>query len=186
MSAPPEKRIPSRTSSVSSTPLSLGGTSSGRAPARSIAWTYANGMSAASSDHAPHFAGSTYVVIPTRGLATLEHPLALVARHDLIEQLLLRPRVVEVVVDDLVAEQPACSCSLLELDDRIAQRMRESLRVGFVRIPLERRFELELLLDAVEPRREQRRKREIRVRVGAGDARLGSQRRAVADDAEAA
>ena len=36
MSEPPEKRIPSRTSSVSSIPSSLGGTSSGRPPAASI------------------------------------------------------------------------------------------------------------------------------------------------------
>src|SRR5580765_3743367 len=104
-SAPPEKSSPSSASSVSSTPSSLGGTSSGRAPARSTAWTYANGMSAASSDHAPHFAGSTYVVMPTTGLATLEHPLPLVTRDHLVEQLLLGARVVQVVVDDLVAEQ---------------------------------------------------------------------------------
>src|SRR3954451_11572842 len=115
-------------------------------------------MSAASMSHAPHFAGSTYVVIPTRGLATLEHPLALVARHDLVEQLLLCARVVEVVVDDLVTEQLPRDGATLELADRVAQRVRETLRIGFVCIALERRLELELLPNAVEPRGEQRRK----------------------------
>src|SRR5881397_1159255 len=125
-------------------------------------------MSAASMSHAPHFAGSTYVVMPTNGLATLEHPLALVARHDLVEQLLLRARVVEVVVDDLVTEQLPRDGAALELADRIAQRVREALRVGLVRVALERRFELELLLDAVETRCQQRRESEVRIRVGAG------------------
>src|SRR5258706_2141103 len=188
MSAPPEKSSPSRASSVSSTPSSLGGTSSGRAPARSTASTYANGMSAASSAHAPHFAGSTYVVMPTTGfpLATLEHPLPLVARDHLVEQLLLRARVVQVVVDLLVTKQRTRDGAVLELDDCVAQRVRKALRVRLVRIAFERRLQLQLLLDAVEPRREQRCKREIRIGVRAGNARLGPQRRAVPDDAEPA
>ena len=47
-SLPPENRRPSSASSVSSTPSTLGGTSSARAPARSSDRTYSYGMSAAS------------------------------------------------------------------------------------------------------------------------------------------
>src|SRR3954447_6557078 len=112
-------------------------------------------MSAASSCHGPHSAGSTYVVRPTMGLATLEHPLALVVRHDLVEECLFCARVREVVVDDLVAEEPPRDAALLEPLDRLAQRVREPLRVGLVRIALERRRQLELLLDPVQPRPEE-------------------------------
>src|SRR2546421_11167062 len=74
--------------------------------------------------------------------ATLEHPLPLVARHRLVEQLLLGACVVQVMVDDLVAEHRARNRALLEACDRLAQRMWETFRVGGVRIPLERRPEL--------------------------------------------
>ena len=43
--------------------------------------------------------------MPTRGLATLVQPLPLPVRHNAIEQLLLGAGVVEVVVDDVVAER---------------------------------------------------------------------------------
>src|SRR5581483_4253463 len=142
-------------------------------------------MSAASRLQCPHEACSTYVVTPTTGLATLEHPLALVARHRLIEQTLLVARVVQVVVDDLVAEETARDVPALEPVDRVAQRVRKALDVGLVGVPLERGTELELLLDPVETRTEKRGEREVRVRIGAGDARLGAKRRPVSDDAEA-
>src|SRR5438270_1354215 len=71
MSAPPEKTIPSSRSSVSSTPSSLGGTSSARPPARSTERTYDMGISAAGSVHAPHVASSAYAVIPMTGRAIL-------------------------------------------------------------------------------------------------------------------
>src|SRR5438552_16205211 len=99
-------------------------------------------MRAAGSLQAPHAAGSTYVVMPTTGLATLVHPLALVIRHDGIEQPLLRTRVVQVMVDHLVAEQRACDRPALEPVDRFAERVREALDVGgLVRVALERRPE---------------------------------------------
>src|SRR5689334_23788722 len=62
-------------------------------PARSIACTYMYGISAASSCQLPHDAGSTYVVIPTTGLATFEHPLPLVGRDHAVEELLLRAQI---------------------------------------------------------------------------------------------
>src|SRR5260370_29737221 len=143
-------------------------------------------MSAASSVQLPHDASSTYVVMPIKGLATLEHPLPLVTRHDFVEQPLLGARVVQVVVDHLVAEQRARERTALEPRDRVAQRMREALDIGFVGVPHEGGAELELLLDAVETRGEQRREREVRIRVGTGNPRLRAQRLAVPDDAEAA
>src|SRR5690348_11569294 len=105
-------------------------------------------MSAASRFQYPHFASVTYVVIPTTGLATFEHPLPLVARHGLVEQLLLGPRVIEVVVDDVVAEDFPRDAALLEPRDRLAHRVREPPSVGDVGVALERRPELEAALDS--------------------------------------
>src|SRR5256885_11792184 len=131
-------------------------------------------MRAAGSFQAPHAAGSTYVVMPTTGLrsATLVHPLALVIRHDGIEQPLLRTRVVQVMVDHLVAEQRACDRPAFEPLDRLAEGVREALDVGLVRVALERRPELELLLDPVQAGCEERRESEVRIGVGAGNTRL--------------
>src|SRR5579872_2458007 len=78
MSEPPEKTIPSSRSSVSSTPSSLGGTRSGRPPARSTERTYDIGISAAGSVQTPHVASSAYAVIPMTGRAMLRlSPIAL-------------------------------------------------------------------------------------------------------------
>ena len=52
--------------------------------------------------------------------ATLEHPLALVGGHDLVEEPLLRARVVHVVVDDVVAERGARDGAVLQRGDRVA------------------------------------------------------------------
>ena len=145
MSEPPEKRIPSSASSVSSIPSSLGGTSSARPPADSIARTYASGITAAGTSQTPQRTlGSAYAVIPITGrLATLEEPLPLVPGHDAVEQVLLGARVVEVVVDHLVAEAPR-AIEPLERRDRLAQGVREAVGVGFVGVALERRRQLEL------------------------------------------
>ena len=64
----PEKSTPSSASSVSSIPSSLGGTSSARPPARSIACTYASGMTAAGTSQTPQrTSGSAYAVMPMTG-----------------------------------------------------------------------------------------------------------------------
>src|SRR5262249_37509811 len=131
-------------------------------------------------------AGSTYVVIPISGLATFEHALALVAGHGLVEELLLGARVVEVVVNHLVAEQAAGEGAGLEPGNRLAQRVREPLHIRLVRVAFKGRFELELLLDPVQPGGEERGEREVRVRVGARNPGLRPHRGAVADDSEAA
>jgi hypothetical protein len=74
-SPPPEKMIPSSTSSVSPVPSATGGTSSARPPARSTARTYASGMNAAGSVQRPHVASSAYVVIPITGRIPRRYPL---------------------------------------------------------------------------------------------------------------
>src|SRR3990170_908845 len=130
--------IPSSASSVSSTPLSSGGTTSGRPPASSTASTYIAGISTAGSRQTPQLASWAYEVMPTTGLATLEEPLPFVARDDPVEELLLGARVVEVVVDHLVAEGAARHHPALERGDRLPQRVREPLGVRLVGVALER------------------------------------------------
>src|ERR1700730_1906774 len=114
--------------------------------------------------------------MPTTGLATLEHPLALVGCHDLIEEALLGARVVQIVIDDLVAKQLARHRPGLETSDRLAQRTREALDIGLVRVAFEGRAELELLFDAVQPGGKQRAEREVRIRVSTRNPRLRAQR----------
>src|SRR5687767_4371730 len=118
-------------------------------------------MSAAGASQTPQRACSAYAVIPMTGrtatsLPALEEPLALVAGDDLVEEALLGARVVQVVVDDVVAERRARHRPLLERRDRLAQGVREALGVRLVRIPFERGRQLELVLDPVEPGREER------------------------------
>src|SRR5579862_4509708 len=110
--------------------------------------------------------------MPTSGLATLEEPLALPGRDDAVEEALLGPAVIQVVLHDLVAERSASDLPGLECCDRVAQRRRKALRVRLICVPLERRREFEALLDPVQTRGDQRREGEVRVDVAAGNARL--------------
>src|SRR2546430_14764129 len=118
--------------------------------------------------------------------APLEEAFALVVRHHLVEERLLRARVVEVVVDDVVAEGRPGRPPLLEACDRIAQRVRKTLHVRLVGIALELRRQSELLFDALQAGCKKGREAQVRVGVGARDARLGAQVLAVADDAKTA
>src|SRR5215218_8878900 len=122
--------------------------------------------------------------MPMTGLPTLEHPLALVAGDGLVEEPLLGARVVEVVIDHVVAERAARERSLRKRRDCVAQRPRESHRVGLVRVAFEPRWRLELALDPVETGGDERGEGEVRVDVSAGDPRLDAPRRATTDDAE--
>src|SRR5260370_1935297 len=119
-------------------------------------------------------------------LPTLEEPLPLIRRDDLVEQRLLRARVVQVVVDHVLAERGARHLAFLQRRDRVAQRVRESLDVGLVGVALELRRQRQLLLDPAQARREQRGKAQVGVDVRARDPRLGAQVLAVTDDAKAA
>src|SRR5205814_9482118 len=98
-------------------------------------------------------AGTRYVVMPMSGraLPTLVKPRALPVRDDAVERFLLRPRVIQVVVDDVVAEGRPDDRPRLEGRDCFAQRGRESLDRRLVRVSLERRQQLQLVLDPVEP-----------------------------------
>src|SRR6185295_13523906 len=75
---------------------------------------------------------------------------------------------------------------VLERIDRFAERVGEALGVGLVGVALERRRQLELVLDSVKAGSEHRGERKVGVYVPARDSRLGAQPVAVADDAEAA
>src|SRR4029078_6642442 len=76
-----------------------------------------------------------------------------------IEEPLLGARIVDVVVDDLVAERRSRDRPLLERGDPFAHRARKPLCARLVGVPLERRREPELVLDPVEPGRDHRRER---------------------------
>src|SRR5918992_1519679 len=124
--------------------------------------------------------------MPMTGLPTLEEPFALVAGDDTVEDCLLRSCVVQVVVDDVIAERSTRDRSRLERGYRFAERPGEPLGVRLVGVALERRRRLEALLDPVQPGRNQCGERQVRVDVTAGNPRLDAQRRPVADDAKSA
>src|SRR2546429_8922946 len=58
---------------------------------------------------------------PGQRLAALEEPLAFVRRHDLVEERLLGPGVVQVVLEDVVAEGGAGHAAALWVADRLTQ-----------------------------------------------------------------
>src|SRR5437763_5450108 len=124
--------------------------------------------------------------MPMTGLATFEQPLSLVAGYDFVVEPLLDTTVVQIVVDHLVAEGGPRDRSAIERIDRVSQRGREPLGIRLVRVALERRRQLESLLEAVQACGDHRREREVRVDVASGDPRLDALRAAVPDDAKAA
>src|SRR5205085_10989724 len=114
------------------------------------------GTSAASGSQWLHFADVTYVVMPMTGLATFEQPLSLMARDRFVEEPLLDTAVVGVVIDHLVAERGARNRARLQRGDGVAQSRGKPLSIGLVRVALERRRQLESLLEAVEAGRDHR------------------------------
>jgi hypothetical protein len=89
------------------------------------------------------------------------------------------------VVHDLVAERAAGDGAGGEQVASVAQRRRQARLVGRqVGVALVGWLELEALLDAVQPGRDQRRKRQVRVQVTPAGAVLEAQRVAVAHDAQ--
>src|SRR5437764_2351682 len=124
--------------------------------------------------------------MPMTGLATLVQALALVAGDDLVEQALLCPRVVQIVVDDVVAERGPGHRPPLQRLDCLTERRRKALRIRLVRVPLQRRGQLEALLDTVEAGRDQGRKGQVWSDVAARNPRLDAGGGPVADDPKAA
>src|SRR5919198_1334185 len=122
-----------------------------------------------------------------RVLGALEEPLPLVAGHGLVEEPLLGTRVVQVVVDDLVAEGLPGERRALERLDRLPDRggNPRQARIG-VGVPLEHRRRLDASVETVQAGRDHRREGEVRIGVCARDARLDPQAVPVPDDAEAA
>src|SRR6187397_1585522 len=144
------------------------------------------GASATSSAPETATSSARFARWPGRCSDALEVALSFPVGDEAIEEPLLGAGVVEVVVDDLVAERGARHRASLERRDRLSERRREALGIRLVRVALERRRRLELLLDAVQPGRDHRREGEVRIHVTSGNAGLHASRRAVADDAEAA
>src|SRR5262249_9134130 len=122
-----------------------------------------------------------------RRLPALEHAAALVVRHNLVELPLLVGRVVRVMALDRLTEGRADEVAGIPELLGLAERRREGFRLTrLIRIPLQLRTGIGLVLDPVEPRRQQRREGEVRVRISPRDSALHAPRLAVADDAEAA
>src|SRR5213595_3525573 len=87
----------------------------------------------------------------------LEVPLQLPARDHLVEGLELEPRRVQVVLVDFLAEGFASHLALLERRHRLAQRARHLRQAAvLVRVAVVEGRRLELLVDAMEPRRDGR------------------------------
>src|SRR3954454_16918644 len=121
----------------------------------------------------PAAPGTTHTLPPSRPSATFEHAAPLVVGDDLVEQALLGPPVVEVVPPDRLTERALGELARLPQLDRLAQRGRARLRLGLRGgVPDERGPGVGAVLDAVEPRGEQRRIAQIWGDVGARDAPL--------------
>src|ERR1700761_6968763 len=110
--------------------------------------------------------------MPIRGLATLVQTLALPAGDRLVEEPLLGAAVVQIVVDDLVAERAAGERAFLQGADRVAQGRGGPRGIGLVAVPLERGRQLELVFETCEPGGEQRREGEVGIDVAARDPGL--------------
>src|SRR5712692_5945073 len=107
--------------------------------------------------------------------------------HRLVEGLLLEPPMLEVMLDHLVAEGLARHPRAPELVERIAQSLGNLRQLrARIRVPLEHRRQLELLLDAVQPRRDGGGEGQVRIGIGAGDAVLDPEARVLAAEPEAA
>src|SRR5262245_25425301 len=120
------------------------------------------------------------------GSDPLEVAGALPGGDGALELLLLDPRELQVVLHHVVAERLVQELGALGALDRLGERARHLRHFGVaVEVALEHGGRLELALDAVEPRRDERRERGVRVRVAARYAALAAQRLALPDDAEA-
>src|SRR5918995_6111891 len=120
-------------------------------------------------------------------LAPLEHPRALVVGDHLVEQPLLRPPVVQIVLPYRLAERPLGELAALPQIDRLAQRRRERLGLAcLVGVALQLGPGVGPVLDPVQPRGKHGRDAEVGIHVGARDPALDAVRLAVADDAKAA
>src|ERR671923_2158481 len=97
-------------------------------------------------------------------LASLEEPLSFVAGDRLVKEPLFRPRVIQIVVDDVVAEGLTCHRTALELLDRLSKR-RGYPRQALVRIsvPLEHWRGLDRVLEPVQACRDHGGEGEVRV-----------------------
>src|SRR5262245_18175106 len=118
--------------------------------------------------------------------AALEVALALPVVDDRVVHLLLDPSGVEVVVDDLLAEDLDRRIRSLELPDRLVHAARHALHaLGDVAVALELVCELQPMLDAVQACADHRRVGEVGVHVTAREAVLDVEPVAVAHEPKA-
>ncbi len=88
------------------------------------------------------------------------------------------------MLDHLVAEHAPRERALLPQQQRLRHAARHPLRRGLVGVALEGGLQLELLLDAGQPRGDDRRRREVGVHVPSRDPVLQPQRGSVSDEPE--
>src|SRR5712691_3038528 len=120
-------------------------------------------------------------------LDALEMADELPVGHRLVEGLLLEPPMLKVMLDHLVAERLARHPRAPELVERLPERLGDlRQRRVFVGIALVDLGRLELLLDAVQPRRDGGGEGQVRIGVGTGDAVLDAKARVLAAEPEAA
>src|SRR5436190_3202461 len=123
--------------------------------------------------------------MPTTGLATFEQPLSFVTGYGLVEQPLLDAAVVEVVLGDLDTECIPRHRARIQGVDRLSKRRGKPRRPRLVRVPFERRRQLEPLIEPVQAGGDHRGERKVWVHVPAGNPGLDALPVAVTDDTEA-
>src|SRR5688500_3147344 len=120
-------------------------------------------------------------------LYALEVTNELPVRDCLIQRLLLQARRVQVMFDDPLAKRRPRHLRALELGDRLPQGLRHlRQRRVVVGVALVRLGRLQLALDTVQAGGDGGGKRQVRVRIGAGNPVLDTERRVVAAQPEAA
>src|SRR5215470_277602 len=120
-------------------------------------------------------------------LDPFKEPHELPVGDGLVEGLLLEPAVVEVVLDDSLAEGLARQLRALQLVERLAQRLGHLAELGvLVGVAVVEPGRLEPLVDPVKAGRDRRGEGEIRVGVGARDAVFHTETRPLPAEAEPA
>src|SRR6188474_3378283 len=127
--------------------------------------TAQTGASATRSDAETATSSARFAGGSATGSDALEIALAFPVADVPIEEPLLGARVVEVVVDDLVAEGLSGDRAALERVDRVPHRAREAVGTRLVRVPLERGGQAQLPFDPVDAGRDHRREGEVGVDV---------------------
>src|SRR3954451_14892247 len=120
--------------------------------ARAIAASVSSALVRATVSTTPSVAGFTTSYVMVIGSHPFEAAEPLPVGDGGVEGGQLDPGHVGAVLHDLVAEDIACEGALLPQLERVAKRRGHAFGVGLVRVPLEGRLELQLVLDPVQTR----------------------------------